>query len=175
MQRRKSENHFIKGPQRNASWGLHVSLVLLWAVLMGCYEAPCRVIEHRSLEVTCEAEKSFSATHLDSAALFEAFLRNDCEALEEISGLVTQVDFSKEVVFCGSGPLNDPDVGCLRQRKVKGVETCIDGVQFLYEDAFQPQETTLCSNQLWSFCEVLDRNEVRKSLDGDSISETIAF
>jgi hypothetical protein len=142
--------------------------------LGGC-DAPCRSVEHRPLELICDTEDAFASLHLDSTALFEAFLRKDCHPQQEIETLVSRVDFSNEVVFCASGPLNDPDVGCLRNRSVRDVESCTDGVQFLFDDTYQPEAATLCSNQLWIFCEVVNRNEIRNSLTGDSISETIAF
>ena len=52
------------------------------------------------------------------------------------------VDFTEEVVFCASGPLNDPELGCLRKREVKGAEVCTDGIQFLFDDILQPPQTT---------------------------------
>ena len=176
LQRKRSENLFIRSMSHKARHVLLGGLLAVFTGLMGCYgSSTCRTVEHRSLELTCEAENAFHAIHLDSAMLLETFLNNECQPSEDITRILNEVDFSKEVVFCASGPLNDPDVGCLRQRTVKTVESCTDGVQFLYEDSLQPTETSLCSNQLWTFCEVLNRNEVRNSLAGDSISETIAF
>ena len=155
---------------------LYLCFILLSSNTLGGCGSPCREVEHRTIDVSCTTEKSFDTIHLDSAALFEEFLKDDCQTANlEPKSLANNVDFTKEIVFCASGPLNDPELGCLRKREIKDAEVCTDGIQLIFDDTLQPPETSFCSNQLWFFCEALSRNDVRPALDNRSLSETIAF
>ena len=132
--------------------------VVLWAA--GC-NSTCRDIDHTALDPQCQTLDGFEPIHFDSALQFETFLSHRCQApLERHPDILAQVDFSQEVVVCASGPLNDPEVGCLRSRQVSSVAVCTDGVQFIYEDL--PKENAeFCTTKMWFLCERLSRDEAR--------------
>ena len=156
---------------------LHRLCLLLVGIvgLINC-GSPCKPVAHRSLAVACTTEEQFEAIHLDSTAMFETFLVEQCQSQSENTvSMLEDVDFSKEIVFCISGALNDSDQGCLRSRTVKSAEACYDGIQILFDDVYQPPETNFCSNQLWVICEAFKRNDVRASLESQSLAETIVF
>jgi hypothetical protein len=148
--------------ERKAVNGLFVGIGAVLMMASGC-ESACKDIAHTALEPQCQTLQQFDAIHFDSALQFEVFLAERCEAPKEAqSEILAQVDFSQEAVLCASGPFNDPEAGCLREREVASVASCHDGVQFIYED-LSKENAEFCTTNLWFLCERLSRDEVRSA------------
>ena len=139
-----------------------LTVVLGWlAGIAGCENA-CRVTDSVALDPQCLTNEPFETLHFDSSSTFESFLINQCKTPDSaIATVIAQVDFQREVVICTSGPLADPEVGCLRDREVAEVAVCTDGVQLIFEDL--PKENAdFCTTAMWSLCERMERDEVRE-------------
>ncbi len=154
--------------------GLLLGIGLAGGLMSGC-DSACKDIDHTAINPQCQSFNGFEPVHFDSANQFETFLIHRCEAPAEVQDdILAEVDFSQEVVMCASGPLNDPELGCLRSREVSSVASCIDGVQFIYED--MPKENAaFCTTQMWFICERLPRDEARAAWGPLLGPETIGF
>lgn len=145
----------------------HLSLLAVGTLALGagCAE-PCRAVPVRPLAIPCTSANSFSGElHFDSAATFDAFLRDVCELTddEEMVGLLQQVDFAREAVFVSRGPLALGASRCLASREVGEVWVCDGGLKVAFLDVESNEPT--CADDRWTVAVVLSRSDLRAALE----------
>lgn len=140
-------------------------LVLLGSAACG---EPCRDVETRSLDFSCDVTRGFSGQlHFDSASTFETFLAQQCLPRgddERAHALVESVDFSREAVFVAVGPHSLDPERCLAARRLSGCQVCESGLKVLFEDRFRDPGAG-CPSTRWTVAFALKREDLRAALD----------
>lgn len=144
-----------------------LSLSCMLAVASGC-GAPCRDIEARPLELTCDATQGFSGElHFDSQATFDTFLRQQClppGADDIAAGVLASVNFDAEAVFVAVRPHDLGPGRCLRARALDSAQVCATGLRLLFNDEVRtPGE--VCPATRWTVAFALPRAELRAALE----------
>ena len=149
-------------------WFVAALVVLAGALapLASCGPA-CREIETRPIALACETNSAFKGElHLDSAAVYESFLRDQCLPTAEettLSDRVQDVDFDKDAVFVASR-LRFETQRCIEERAVERVEVCEDGLRVTFVD--ETSTRTVCPG-LWTVAFSLSRDDLRTAIAED--------
>ena len=140
------------------------AVVVVGALAPSCGPA-CREIETRALSVSCDANAQFRGElHLDSRALYDTFLRDQCTPQApnaEIEDAVSAVDFDSEAVFVASRPRDDNGVRCIASREVERVEVCEDGLRVTFLDDITDEPA--CPGR-WTVAFALSRTDLRSAI-----------
>lgn len=124
----------------------------------------CRPIEFSLIDLECENNAQFRGElHLDSRAVYDTFLRDQCIASAtegQIEALRDDVDFARDAVFVASRA-RDEQLRCIVERAVEDVEVCDTGLRVTFVD--KTSTDPVCPGR-WTTAFSLSRDDLRTAI-----------
>ncbi len=142
-------------------WQGAVAGLLAVVFAAGCECRPVLRSHWQDLGLQCNAQSDFASNGSDQVILesdeaLENFIRRDCRR-GEANLTMPVVDFSRQVVVVDvtQSPLEDG--ACVASRKVAQVQSCVGGVELLYDEVVDPD----CTRRKLTGSVAVNREDVR--------------